>query len=842
MPSESEPLPGELTSAHFRAIVESSQDAILSKDREAIITSWNPAAERLYGYSAEEAIGQPISILIPDHRKGEETEILERTLGGARVENYETERVRKDGKQVVVSLTVSPIRMPDGSIMGASVVARDVTDRRRAGERAKRLQNLSTQLAKVVEPEEVVGVVLREALAALDADAGTVGMLDENEETIRVSGYSGYSSAGIAQWETFSIDAPLPLSEVMRTGKPLWVVGKEALLRRYPELARTEIAPGSRAFVPLVVHGRAFGAISLRFREARSFPADERAFLLDAMQQAAYALERARLNAAERRLRENLDYLGRASELLAQSLDVETTLQRLADFAVPRLADWAAVDLLDDGEIKPVAVAHSNPAKVELARDLQRRYPTDPDAPAGSPAVIRSGTAQLHSEITEELLETVAPADDALETLRELGLVSAMAVPLKARGRTLGAMTLAAAESKRTFTPDDLAVAEDLGRRAGLAVENAMLYDREHQAVVTLQRSLLPRDLPRLQGLRLAARYLPAASADVGGDWYDVIDLADGRVNLVVGDVAGRGLRAASIMGQLRNALRAYILDGNPPRDVVGRLNQLARTFESSEMATLVYVTFDTRERRAECVRAGHLPPLIRRPDGTVSELAIEGSLPIGVSQGPCPSTVAQIEPGSLLLMYTDGLVESREEGIQPGLERLKKALASAPAEPEPCLDFLLEQVQPEESDDDVALLLMEVDRVSGKPLELSTVAQPSALAPIRRAVEAWLADESIDRQEGWEIVAACNEACANASEHAYSPSEPGEIQLEVRKEGGRIVVAVRDRGQWRPPRGRDRGRGFTLMKYFMDRVEVVRSQEGTTVHMERSLGRGNGT
>jgi serine phosphatase RsbU (regulator of sigma subunit)/anti-sigma regulatory factor (Ser/Thr protein kinase) len=426
--------------------------------------------------------------------------------------------------------------------------------------------------------------------------------------------------------------------------------------------------------------------------------------------------------------------------------------------------------------------------------------------------------------------------------IRELGLVSAMAIPLKARKRTLGALTLAAAESGRTFTRDDLAVAEDLARRAGLAVENAMLYDREHRAVVTLQRSLLPRGLPRLQGLELAARYLPAASADVGGDWYDTIDLADGHLNLVVGDVAGRGIRAASIMGQLRNALRAYILDGHPPREAVGRLNQLARTFESSEMATLVYVAFDTRERRAECVRAGHPPPLIRGPDGTVDELAIEGSLPIGVSQGPCPSTVTQIEPGSLLLMYTDGLIERREDGIQPGLDKLKRALEGAPDEAEPCLDFVLDALNPQGSDDDVALLLMRVGRTSGEPLELNTLARASSLAQIRRAVEAWLADQRVDRRQGWEIVAACNEACANASEHAYGPSEPGEIQVEARKEGARVVVAVRDHGKWRPPRGRDRGRGFTLMKYFMDRVDVVRSEEGTTVHMERSLGRGNQT
>jgi PAS domain S-box-containing protein len=841
-PSASRAHPGAMSPALFEAIVESSDDAILSKDRDAVITSWNPGAAALYGYSAEEAIGQPVSILIPEHRGDEERGILEHALSGARIEHYETERVRKDGTMVTVALTVSPIKMSDGSIAGASVIARDVTERRRAEDRAARLQALTTELAQAVSPEEVVHVALREALAALDADAGAVAMLEESGETIRVAGHSGYREKSLAKWETFSVNATLPMSEVVRTGKPLWVVGREELLRRYPALADSKIEFGARAFVPLAVHGRVFGAVSLSFREARGFALDERAFLLAAVQQAAYALERARLHAAERRMRQNLDFLARASELLAQSLDVETTLQRLATFAIPRLADWCAVDLLEDGEIKPVAVAHSNPAKVELARDLQRRYPSDPDAPAGAPVVIRSGRSELYPAVTEELLEAVAPAADALEIIRELGLVSAMAVPLKARERTLGALTLAAAESGRRFTPDDLAVAEDLGRRAGLAVENAMLYDREHRAVVTLQRSLLPRDLPELPGLQLAARYLPAASGDVGGDWYDTIDLADGRLNLVVGDVAGRGIRAAAIMGQLRNALRAFVLDGHAPREAVGRLNQLARTFESSEMATLVYIAFDTRERRAECVRAGHPPPLIRRPDGTVGELAIEGSLPIGVSQGPCPSTMAQIEPGSVLLMYTDGLIETREDGLQPGLDNLKLALQSAPDEAEACLDFVLDAVNTEGSDDDVALLLMRVDRMSGEPLELTTMARPSALAQIRRAVEAWLADQRVDRRQSWEIVAACNEACANASEHAYGPSEPGEIEVEARKDGVRIVVAVRDRGTWRPPRGRDRGRGFTLMKYFMDRVDVVRSEEGTTVRMERSLGRGNGT
>ena len=828
---------------HFEAIVESSDDAILSKDRDLVITSWNPAAAALYGYPAEEAIGQPISILIPEHRAGEEQDILQRVLDGQRIGHYDTERLRKDGTLVAVSLSVSPISEPDGSTSGASVIARDISGRRLAADRAARLQHLTTELAKAVAPEEVANVALREALPALNAHAGAVGLLDEGGETIRVAGYTGYSDTSLASWETFPVNAALPMSEVVRTGTPAWVVGKEELVSRYPALAGTEIKFRSRAIVPLRAHGRVFGAISLSFREARSFEPAEREFLEAIVQQAAYALDRARLHAAEQGTRQKLDFLARASELLAQSLDVETTLQQLANFAVPRLADWCAVDLLSDGEIKAVAVAHANPAKVELARELQRRHPADPDAPVAAPAVIRSGQAELHPAITEELLAAAAPDDEALEMIRGLGLVSAMVVPLRARARTLGALTLVAAESGRRFTSDDLEVAEDLARRAALAVENAMLYAREHRAAVTLQRSLLPRDLPRIPGLQLAARYMPAGvGTDVGGDWYDTIELADGRLNLIVGDVAGRGIRAASVMGQLRNALRAYVLDGCSPQEAVGRLNRLARTFESSEMATLVHVSFDLRKRQAECVRAGHPPPLIRRPNGEVGELAIEGSLPIGVSQGPCPTTTIQIEPGSLILMYTDGLVERRRDGIKPGLEKLKRALRTAPAEPEPCLDFVLHTLTPNGAEDDVALLLMCVEKTADQPLELTMPAEPSALAPIRRAMEAWLADQRIDLRDGWQIVAACNEACANASEHAYAPTQAGSIEIEARKQGPRIVVTVHDHGQWRRPRGHDRGRGLTLMNYFMDRVDVERSQEGTTVRMERTVGMGNGT
>jgi PAS domain S-box-containing protein len=824
---------------HFSAIVESSEDAILSKDQDATITSWNPAAERLYGYTAEEAIGRPISILIPSHRAGEEQEILGRILEGERVEHYETERVRKDGSEVVVSLTISPIQQDDGSITGASVIARDVTERRRALERATRLQSVTSGLAKAVTPEEAVEVVVREGVSALGADAGAVGLLDDSQETLRVAGYSGYSEAALAKWESFPVNADVPMAEVVRTGEPLWHTGREELAERYTELAGSKIVYTSRAVLPLSVQGRVLGAVSLSFREAREFDPEVRAYLLATVQQAAYALDRARLHAAERQARLKLDFLAQASSLLAQSLDVETTLQQVALLAISQMADWCTIDLLDDdGAIKTVAVAHADPAKLARAREFQRRYPPDPDAPTGSSAVIRTGNPEIHPDITHELLVASAPDDEALEMLHELGLRSAMVVPLVARDRTLGAINLVAAESDRTYTAEDLDVACDLGRRAGIAVENSMLYRKEHRVALTLQRSLLPSRLPSLPGVELAGRYLPAGSGiQVGGDWYDAIELGDGRLTLVVGDVAGRGTRAASVMGQMRNSVRAYVLDGHPPTEVAARLNRLTKTFDRTEMATLMALSYELRTRSAECVRAGHTPPLLRMPDGEVIQLDIPGSLPIGAGQAPYRSTTFQIQPGSLLLIYTDGLVERRDEGVEPGIEALKLALAHAPDGAEECADYILEKVFDEESEDDVALVAMHVQDLANAPFRLDTSADASSLARIRRSLEAWLDEMGVERS--YQVVGACHEAAANSVEHAYPPADPGTVEISGSVEGDGVAIEVVDHGRWREPRGEGRGRGFTLMKHFMDEVDVDRSDRGTTVRMSRRIKRG---
>ena len=289
-------------------------------------------------------------------------------------------------------------------------------------------------------------------------------------------------------------------------------------------------------------------------------------------------------------------------------------------------------------------------------------------------------------------------------------MVSAMIVPLTARDRTLGALTLVAAESGQRYGPEDLRVTQELARHAALAVDNAMLYRREHEAALTLQRALLPHAIPAPKTVEVAVRYQPAGpGVEVGGDWYDVVETEPGQIGVVIGDVAGRGLKAATIMGNLRTALRAYILDGHEPAAAVERLDALMSEFDEPAMATLAYLEIDPVARRVDYVRAGHPPPLYRDPQGAVHDLNDQGSPPVGVAAAPSAffSKELELEPGGILLLYTDGLVERRGEGIAVGLDRLRDALASAPPEAEACADAVIGALGGDDLADDAALVAL---------------------------------------------------------------------------------------------------------------------------------------
>jgi serine phosphatase RsbU (regulator of sigma subunit) len=477
------------------------------------------------------------------------------------------------------------------------------------------------------------------------------------------------------------------------------------------------LAPRSYMIVPLIARGRTIGALTLlSTQEGRHYGPADLAFAQDLAHRFALAADNARLYLEAEKARERFGFISHATGLLARSLDRDETLRQLAQLAVPRLGDWCSIELIDDnGEIHNAATAHVDPERVKLAERLRTRYPVDPDDPTGVANVVRTGRAELYPEIPDELLVEGAQDDEHLRAIRELGLTSAIIVPLTVRGRALGALTLIHAESGRRYDDGDLQLAQELAGRAAVAVDNASLYTGAHEAVVALQQSLLPRLLPAIPGIEFGARYVPASSElDVGGDWYDGFVLGEGRVSVAIGDVAGHGVEAAAAMGQFRHGLRAYALDGGGPASVVNRLNRLMEITTRREMATLVYGELDQARGVLSFVRAGHPPPLLRDPDGNVTRLEGAGGLPVAVDEEARYEEMEVPFPvGSILFLYTDGLVEGRGE-LEAGIAHLERLLAEAPERSEELCDQILAGMASDRSRaDDIAILSLRRVEVS---------------------------------------------------------------------------------------------------------------------------------
>jgi len=424
--------------------------------------------------------------------------------------------------------------------------------------------------------------------------------------------------------------------------------------------------------------------------------------------------------------------------------------------------------------------------------------------------------------------------------LASAGMQSFLGLPLILDRQLLGVLYVGR-RADTPFSDDDAALLQLVGDRVALAVDRARLFEQERHIAETLQRSLLPEQLPEIPGLEVAFRYLPAgAGMEVGGDWFDMLELGDGRVVLAMGDVVGRGVRAAALMGKLRTSLEAYAYDGRSPQEVVERLHSFMERQHRAEMATLLYVALDADRGSAELTSAGHLPMLIRAVDGTTRFAARGASPPLGALPFlRFESSRVSVEPGSALALFTDGLVELRGTSIELRLEELRRAVEAGPADPEELCDAVLTRMLGrEEPQDDVALLVLGVSRLPAKGFALDLRAEPEALSSVRKALERWLSEAGTSRRDAHAIKVACGEACANAIEHAYRPGDAA-FRIEAHREDTEVLIVVRDFGGWREPRGADRGRGLPLMEALMDSVRVDPSSEGTTVQLRRRLAVG---
>ena len=430
--------------------------------------------------------------------------------------------------------------------------------------------------------------------------------------------------------------------------------------------------------------------------------------------------ERRALLEAERAARVRADFLARAGALLDASLDFEETLVNVANIAIPEVADWCALSIIDEsGELREVAIAHVDPAKRRVAQELTERFPPDPELPTGPLHVVQTGETAYVPDITDEMVAAAIADPEHLALVQRLHLRSLIIAPMTARGRTFGALTLVSAESGRRFEAADVQLAEELARRAAVAIENSRLYTERTRIAHTLQVKLLPERLPEIPGVMLAARYRAAGELnEVGGDFYDVFPRSATDWALVVGDVSGKGAEAAAVTALARYTLRAAAMEEGPPSHALRRLNDAMLADGSSQFATVVLAYISAASGGGLSVRlalGGHPPPLVLRADGELEAPGTFGVLLGTLDDPPVFDTEFALGPGDLMLLYTDGVTEAGPRDAPFGQRGLTNLVATlADRSPEQIVDAVEQAVvsaQAGEPRDDIALLALTVER-----------------------------------------------------------------------------------------------------------------------------------
>ena len=483
------------TAQQLAAIVESSDDAILSKDLNGIIASWNNGAERTFGYTAAEAVGQSILLIIPADRVDEETMVLESIRAGRPVE-METIRKHKSGRDVHISLTVSPIRDAQGRIVGASKIARDISvrkhfeaERAELSRRLSLLVSASASILEAPEPEAVRAATVSVARQLLEADGYAIWMHDTTLPGWRIVKSDGVSDTFASRVIASNAGTTTPIRVPFSAPLAIADVAADPMLNEQLDFYREE-GIRSMLVVPMRVGPERGGTLVFYYRRPHEFSdidlqtGQALANLASAAMTTAALYEQRRVQGeAAEAARRQAAFLADVTAVLSRSLDYEDTLATVARLAVPEIADWCSVDIVDtSGAVRRLAVAHIDPAKVQYARELQEKYHPDSTASGGVHEVIRTGVPVLVESISPEMLAARIPDEERLRVVRALGLSSYICVPILSRVGTLGAMTFVFAESGRHYTQDDVRFALDVAVRAGLAIENALAYQRAHSA------------------------------------------------------------------------------------------------------------------------------------------------------------------------------------------------------------------------------------------------------------------------------------------------------------------------------------------------------------------------
>jgi PAS domain S-box-containing protein len=683
----------------------------LVTDRDGRLVHLNQAAERLLGVPRDVLLGRRLSeAAFTEEHQDAVREVSEQVLAGGSWLG-ELDVVRGDGTTMEVELTCAAVRRDDAVIgmvcaMSESGESADSGHSvQRLAERITGLARVDAELAVAENLETVTKVVISEAADIVGATVGSLSLLVD-PDTLVLAGLRGGVAGASSRWTRFSVHDHTPAGDVVRSGESIVMIGRDAIHERYPDLERAAEGERSMIALPLRVAGRTIGVVTWSFPGRWQIDLAEMEFYGILAASCAQAIERIRAEAESARQAARVQFLADATSKLSESLDYQRTLVEVARMAVPDFADWCAIDLVEDERLHRLAVEHVDPEKVALAVELEGRYPSQRDVRGGVWTVVRTGEPLLLPEVTDEMVSDSGRDEQHLEVLRQLQLRSVLVVPLSARGAVHGVMTWVMAESDRRYDVRDLSFAVDLGRRAAIAIDNSRLHTETLEAAVRLQHAVLPVLPAEFPGWEIGSYFSPAGQAEVGGDFFDVISLTDGRLVLFVGDVMGRGASAAAGMAQMRAAVRAYVAVDPDPEVVLARLDQLFVTYDLGRLVTMVYVLVDPEQGQAAMLNAGHPPPVVLRRDGTVRQLPSPGDAPLGVEPDPRRLVMFPLGEGDLLLAFTDGLIERREEDIDTGQKRLLDAVPSLRRTSgglSVLLERLVEDVRDHTRSDDVA-------------------------------------------------------------------------------------------------------------------------------------------
>jgi PAS domain S-box-containing protein len=679
-------------------VIDAQPRAVVATDLEGRIVLWSRHAEQLFGWSEAEVLGHQLSeVLVPSDERASNQAIAERVRAGEEWSGEFT-AVRRDWEQLRIWVTDQPVFDEAGRVVGVVGVSEDLAEHERV---AKVAEELSDRLQLALEAGGL-------GTFQWDMRTGAVSW-DERVHALfglPPGGFAGTYDAYVELLHPDDRDAvAAAVDEAIASHSPAFTVDHRVV---WPD--------GSVHWLHGAGHvtrgpdGEPTGAIGVTadVTEERRARDELQRLTLDALA----AAERERVSS------ERLAFLGRVNDALAAANDQANLMRNVVAAAVPRLGDWCAIFVLptDGSPIPDVEVAHSDPAMVAYARQLMERFPYDPQAERGAPRVIRTGKAELITDVAALDLDRPDMTDEAREILERLDLRSTITVPLVKRGRVLGALQLMTSRSGRQYGPDDLALAEAVGVRIASSLQNQRLSDEQRHIARTLQASLLPGELPKVPGIEVAVRYwAKGEGVDVGGDFYDVFEIRDDIWAFVLGDVCGAGPQAAATAGLLRHTIAASAWHGDWPEQVLHSLNRAMRKRAAGPFCTVLYGTVERTPAgpRLTVVCGGHPLPVLVTGSGDAEPFGTPGTLIGALERIDANETTRLLAPGDTLVAYTDGVTDlPPPHGLSESeVTKLVSTVTAASETAEEVADGVqqeLERIRPiEERNDDIALLVL---------------------------------------------------------------------------------------------------------------------------------------